>query len=141
MEQLTPGIILVGVLLFLLVIYMFSACSLKCNSSEPYAPTGFKGACEFNDACAHNMAQTCTLWGNIPQSVRDKLPPHANAPYGGKAGNCTLHGLCCPSFSTDQSRIQESDLPESVIGARYQRTLEDDGDAWYRRMIEDDDYD
>nr|QBK85528.1 MAG: hypothetical protein LCMAC101_01150 [Marseillevirus LCMAC101] len=130
LEQLTPGIILVGILLFLLVIYMFSSCSLKCNSSEPYAPTGYVGDCEFSDACAYNGAQTCTLWGNLPHG---NLPPHANAPHGGRAGNCTLHGLCCPSFSTDQSRMQEQDLPESVIGARYQRS--------YQRMIEDDDYD
>ena len=106
MDQLTPGMILVGFLLLILVIYMFSSCSVKCNS-EQYAPVGYNDSCEFSYACAFNSGQTCTLSGN-------------------RAGNCTLHGFCCPSFSTDNTRMQELGLPESEVGARYQRMLEDD---------------
>ena len=101
MEQLTPGIILVGVLLFLLVIYMSSSCSLRCNSPEPYAATGYNYDSEFSpNGCVWNSGQTCTLRGNRP-------------------GNCTLHGLCAPSFSIDQTRIDEDNY-------RYKSMLEAD---------------
>ena len=108
MEQLKPEIVLVGVLLFLLVIYMFSSCSLKCNPSEPYAPTGYKDDAEFSpNGCAWNAGQTCTLRGNRP-------------------GNCTLHGLCAPSFSVDETRRQSLGMTNNELGARYQQMLEDD---------------
>jgi len=108
MDKLTPGMILVCLLLFLLAIYMFSSCSLKCNPSESYAPTGYNDECEFAiQSCGFNSGQTCTLSGNRP-------------------GNCTLHGLCCPSFSTDSSRMQELGLTNNQLGARYQQMLEDD---------------
>ena len=86
---------------------MFSSCSFTCKPSEPFAPMGFQDACEYSDSCAFDSGKTCTMTGNRP-------------------GNCVLNGLCCPSFSADESRMKNVGLPEGIIGNRFQQSIEYD---------------
>ena len=90
---------LVVVLLILVVIFMFSSCSLQCNSPENYRGGGYYNACEYNESCLWDTARWCTMSDNTE-------------------GNCTLHGKCCPAFSKDHSRAQEWGLRPSDVQFR-----------------------
>ena len=69
--------------------------------SESYRGGGYYNAFELNEGCKWDTARTCTM-------------------SDGSFGNCTLHGLCGPSFSTDHSRNLTAGLsPSMVLPRRY----------------------
>jgi len=83
-------------LLLLVVILMFSTCTLRCQGTEKYSGGGYYNVCEKSDECRWDTARWCSL-------------------SDGSQGNCTLHSLCCPAFSMDHSRSRTWGLRPSQV--------------------------
>ena len=104
MNQLSPGVVLILVLLGLVLLFLFSSCSLKCKSQESY--NALDSTCVPNFGCANAMAKTCSL-----------------GKFGEIAGNCVMNGYCCPSFSTDQSRMDNLGLTPDMVSSKFAQSM------------------
>ena len=79
-----PITIILCVILFLVIIYLLSGKCKKDNYTR-YGGLPYSESCEFQPACLWDTARTIQL-------------------SNGMGGVCTLHGMACPSFSTDHDR-------------------------------------
>ena len=98
------GILLCGVI-FLVLLFLISSCSMKCskeNSSEGYNrfdDLPYVNMCEFQPACLWDTARWVQL-------------------SNGMEGVCTLHGIACPAFSKDHDRSRNMGLSPDMVSNR-----------------------
>ena len=96
------------VLVIFFAFLLFKKCSLKCSSRSEgfnrYGKPPYVDMCEFQPDCLFDAARTIQL-------------------SNGMAGNCTLHGLACPSFSKDHNRAKNMGLSNTMVSDNYMAEL------------------
>jgi len=108
--KVNPGVLLLCGVIFLVLLYLVSSCSMKCSgtdSSENYIRYGglpYVSMCEIQPACLWDTARWVQL-------------------SNGMEGVCTLHGIACPAFSKDHDRARNMGLSPSMVSDRYMAEL------------------
>lgn len=101
------GILLLCFLLFLVILFMISSCSMSSSEKDSYVRFGgppYTSSCEFQPACLWDTARWIQL-------------------SNGMQGVCTLHGIACPSFSTDHDRMRNMGLSPTMVSDRFANEL------------------
>lgn len=99
----SPSTIILCVLLFLVIVYLLSGkCNKKCSMDgyTRYGGLPYSESCEFQPGCLWDAARTIQL-------------------SNGMSGVCTLHGIACPSFSTDHDRERTMGLTSIIESDNY----------------------
>ena len=104
-----PDVLLLCAILFLVVMYLLTSCTLKCSEKTLDSFTRFDGppytsSCEFQPACLWDTARWVQL-------------------SNGMSGVCTLHGIACPAFSKDHDRVRNMGLSPTTVSDNYMQRL------------------
>ncbi len=113
MSNINQGALLLCVVIFLVVLFFISSCSLSCNSKgEGYANRfgglAYRDECEFQPACLWDTARWVQL-------------------SNGMEGVCTLHGKACPAFSKDHDRARYVGKSPDMVDDIYNAKVKYDG--------------
>ena len=83
-----------------IVIYLIVVDCPQSSSTDEYKHLPYSNSCEFKPQCLWDSARTIQL-------------------SNGMEGNCTLHGIACPSFSLDHDRKRNMGLSYITSSDNY----------------------
>lgn len=92
-----------ALMLFVLAIAMWYA-NPKHENFNRYTTLPYPNMCEYNEECAWDVARTVQM-------------------SNGMEGNCTLHGIACPSFSKDNVSSRNFGLSPTMVDNDYYSSI------------------